>query len=60
MGKVFPIFFSILDYQRKQTERLSNDQFDGLLKKAPEDSEKTVKKEAVLNALQEASPIASA
>jgi hypothetical protein len=49
-----------MDYQRKQIERLSNDQFNGLLKKAPEDSEKTVKKEAVLNALQEVSPIASA
>jgi hypothetical protein len=51
---------SDMDYQRKQIERLSNDQFNGLLKKAPEDSEKTVKKEAVLNALQEVSPIASA
>jgi integrase len=51
---------SDLDYQRKQIKRLSNDQFNGLLKKAPEDSEETVKKEAVLNALQEASPIASA
>ena len=39
---------------------LGNDQFNGLMKKAPEDSEKTVKKEAVLNALQEVSPIASA
>jgi hypothetical protein len=39
---------------------LRNDQFNGLLKKAPEDSEKTVKKEAVLNTFQEVSPIASA
>ncbi len=48
---------SDLDYQRKQIEVLSNNQLNGLVKKAPEDSEKTVKKEAVLNALQEVSPI---
>lgn len=51
---------SDLDYQRKQIEKLSNDQFRELLKSTPEDSERPVKKEAVLNALQEVSPIASA
>ena len=51
---------SDLDYQRKQIERLSNKQFNGLIKKAPEDSKKTVKKEAILDALQEVPPIASA
>jgi len=51
---------SDLDYQRQQIEKLSNDQFRELLKSTPEDSERPVKKEAVLNALQEVSPIASA
>jgi integrase len=51
---------SDLDYQRKQIEKLTNDQFRGLLKSTPEGSEKTVKKEAVFDAPQEVSPIASA
>jgi integrase len=51
---------SDLDYQRQQIEKLTNDQFRGLLKSTPEGSERPVKKEAVLNALQEVSPIASA
>jgi hypothetical protein len=51
---------SDLDYQRKQIEKLSNDQFAGLLKGAPEESKTTVKKEAVFDAPQEVSPIATA
>jgi integrase len=51
---------SDLDYQREQIERLTNSKFRASLKSTPEDSEKTVKKEAVLNTLQEVPPIASA
>jgi integrase len=51
---------SDLDYQREQNEKLSNVHFKELLAGLKASSEKTVKKEVDLDALQEVSPIASA